>query len=96
MSAFFVATGTVKNGKLMQQYATAASSTLQPFDAKLLARGKFAGTLYGQLEHDMIGIIEFPTMQALESWYNSPAYQAIIPLRDSAADMVFAKYETIG
>jgi uncharacterized protein (DUF1330 family) len=95
MSAFFIATGTIKSGELMQQYALAASSTLKPFGAKSITRGKFKGTLHGELKHDMVGIIEFPSIEAMEDWYNSPAYQAIIPLRESAADMVFAKYETI-
>lgn len=95
MSAFFIATGTVKNGELMQQYAAAAGATLQPFNARLVIRGKFAGTLHGELSHDMVGIIEFPDMQTMNVWYQSPEYQAIIPLRDRAADMVFSRYETI-
>ena len=37
--------------------------------------------------HDALPI--FPDGAALRAWYNSPDYQALVPLRDEAADMVF-------
>jgi len=32
-------------------------------------------------------------MEALKAWYRSPDYQALIPLRDAAADMTLVTYE---
>lgn len=34
-------------------------------------------------------IIEFPDRESAKRWYESPEYQAIIPLRDSGMDSIF-------
>jgi uncharacterized protein (DUF1330 family) len=38
-------------------------------------------------------VIRFPDAQALDDWYNSEAYQALIPLRTEAADVDLINYE---
>lgn len=35
---------------------------------------------------DGVVLLEFPTYNAAKSWYESPTYQSIIPLREKAAD----------
>jgi uncharacterized protein (DUF1330 family) len=39
-------------------------------------------------------VIRFPDRSALRGWFDSPAYQALIPLREQAADVVLLGYET--
>ncbi len=36
----------------------------------------------------------FPDMQAIHSWYASPAYQALISLRETVAGVVLRAYDT--
>lgn len=93
MSAFVIAQVTVKDAEKFQQYAEQSGATFAPFGGEISTKGKFAGTLTGDQNHDAVAIIKFPTMEKLEGWYNSPAYQNIIPLRDEAADISFTKYE---
>jgi len=37
--------------------------------------------------------IRFPDANAIVGWYGSPAYQALIPLREQAAEVVLIAYE---
>jgi uncharacterized protein (DUF1330 family) len=38
-------------------------------------------------------VIRFPDRAAVEGWFASDAYQALIPLRERAADLVLVSYE---
>jgi uncharacterized protein (DUF1330 family) len=38
-------------------------------------------------------VIRFPNLAALQGWYRSPAYQALIPLREQAADVLLLAYQ---
>ena len=45
-----------------------------------------------QVRHPDIVVIRFPNIAAVNGWYTSPAYQALIPLRQQAADIVLLSY----
>ena len=100
MSAFFIATGTVKNPEKFQEYAVKSKSTFDEFNAEIILKGKFSGVFIDDLEkevtaennHQAASIIKFADMATLENWYQSPSYQALITLRDEAADMTISKY----
>ena len=92
MSAFFIATSIVKDAEKFQEYAGKAGQSLAPFGGTLLTKGKAEKTLAGDSDHHVAGVISFPDMAALDGWYQSPEYQALIPLRDSAADMTLVSY----
>lgn len=60
----------------------------------MVMRGKTGEVLTGgDPSHQATGIASFPGMQDLESWYASDAYQALIPLRQEAADMTITAYD---
>jgi len=44
-------------------------------------------------EYGANAVVRFPDTAALKTWYQSPAYQALIPLRDEAVDMTLVAYE---
>lgn len=93
MSAFFIATVTVKNAEKYQEYAVKSKETFDAFGAAIIARGKYAGTLVGDAQHQAAAIVKFPDLEHLDSWHDSDAYQALIPLRDEAADFTITKYD---
>lgn len=95
MSAFIIVHTKMKDLEKYQQYAEKAGPTLAEHGAKLLLRAKVHQVLTGTHEHSMTAIIEFPNTQAMDAWYASPAYQALIPLRERAADMTFIAYESL-
>ncbi|MEQ8333789.1 DUF1330 domain-containing protein [Nisaea sp.] len=94
MTAFFVAVVAVKDPAKMQDYSKQAAETFKPFGGEMVMRGKAGAVLTGgDANHQATGIASFPSMQDLKAWYASDAYQAIIPLREEAADMTITAYD---
>jgi len=78
------------------EYSTAAASTIAAFGGEFIHRGKFIEPLAGTKTPHGLGVIRFPDVDAAKAWFVSPGYQAIIPLRDEAAEMNFSLYEVAG
>jgi uncharacterized protein (DUF1330 family) len=38
-------------------------------------------------------VIRFPSIEASRSWFHSPAYQALVPLRQQAAEVVLVGFQ---
>ena len=93
MTAFIVAKVSMKNPEKFQEYAAGAKATFEKFGVELLARGKAIETFNGELDHQMTAIMQFSDIERATAWYNSPEYQALIPIRDEACDMVLTAYE---
>ncbi len=93
MTAFFVSTSKIKDPEKLQEYVAKAGPTFGPFKGELLTKGKAGDTLVGASDHDVVAVAQFPDMDTLKAWYNSPEYQALIELRDQAVDMTMVTYE---
>ena len=83
---------TVKNPEKWAQYRSQVLSTLQPFAGELVFRGAQVKAFSGICPHPDIVVIRFPSVQEAEGWHGSAAYQALIPLRQEAADVVLVTY----
>jgi uncharacterized protein (DUF1330 family) len=92
MTAFFISTVTVKDPEKFQDYAQQAGKSFAPFGGEGVLRGKMKQALVGEADHQAVGIIKFPDMDSLNNWYQSAAYQKLIPLRNSAVDMTLVTY----
>jgi len=57
-------------------------------------RGTQVAALSGENPHADIVVIRFPSVAAVNSWFSSPAYQSLIPLRQQAAEIVLLSYAT--
>ncbi|WP_433591737.1 DUF1330 domain-containing protein [Nocardia sp. CA-145437] len=62
------------------EYLERIDSTLEPFGGKFIVHGGTQRVIEGPASAIAI-VIEFPDDQAVIDWYESPAYQAILPLR---------------
>jgi uncharacterized protein (DUF1330 family) len=62
------------------EYLQRIDATLEPFGGRFLVHGGKAEAVEGQWSGDLI-IIEFPDRAHAWRWYQSAAYQAILPLR---------------
>ena len=67
------------------RYRSQVSATLEPFGARFVVRGGAFTTLEGDMPIDLIIVLEFPSRDAAEAWYQSDAYQAVLPARLAAA-----------
>ncbi len=92
MSACVIGHITVRNADKWAQYRAQVPATLAPWGAELLFRGKVESVLAGSHPHTDTVVIRFPDAAAVDAWYNSPAYQALIPLRRQAADLVLVSF----
>jgi uncharacterized protein (DUF1330 family) len=62
------------------EYLERIDATLAAYGGRFLVHGGRLTPAEGEWTGDLI-IIEFPSEQAAVDWYESPAYQAILPLR---------------
>ena len=83
---------TVKNQEKWAQYRAQVLSTLLPFGGELVFRGQQGQAFSGVFVHPDVVVIRFPTLEAAQGWHGSDAYQALIPLRQDAADVVLLSY----
>lgn len=91
--AYVIGHITVKDTEKWNEYRNEVPATLEPWGAELVLRGKLASILTGEHTHTDTVVIRFPDMKAVNKWYSSPAYQSLIPLRKTAADVVLLSYE---
>lgn len=61
-------------------YLERIQASLDPFDGRFLAHNTESQTIEGEWSGNVV-IIEFPDLGAARGWYESKAYQAILPLR---------------
>lgn len=85
---------TVKDAVKWDAYRAQVPATLAPWGAELLFRGQQAAVLAGDCPHRDVVVIRFPDLAAAQGWFASGAYQALIPLRQQAAEVVLVSYES--
>ena len=96
MAEYLVGQIAVRDPQLWEQYVVGVRGSLEPFGAELVFRGKKTAVLAGSQERELGVVIRFADHEELLRWYRSDAYQALIPLRDRAADVVLVGYGEMG
>ena len=66
-----------------KRYAEEAPKSLAAFQARYLVRGGNVQTLEGDAPRGYIVVIAFDSVEQARDWYNSPAYEAIKPIRQN-------------
>jgi uncharacterized protein (DUF1330 family) len=67
-------------GPEIVEYLQRIDATLDAFGGRFLVHGNPIDLREGSWQGDLI-IIEFPDLTHAQSWYDSPDYQEILPLR---------------
>ena len=60
----------------------------------MIFRGRRVAVLSGEHPYLDTVVIRFPDAAAAAGWYASSAYQALIPLREQAADVALISYDS--
>jgi len=68
--------------------------SMEPYGGKLMLRAKVEKVIHSPIPHQVIVLFEFPDSAAIDTWYNSDEYKALISLRDEAAVIRFAVAES--
>ena len=95
MSAFYVIQVQVKDMEGFKAYGAGAAETLKPFSGSVAMRGRKSGVIQGEMKYDIVTVLNFPTIEDAHGWYNSDAYQALIPQREAASTMNIVLYEDL-
>lgn len=82
---YVIAEVEVTDPTTMQKYGEKVPETLAPFNHHYLVRGHNIQALEGEPPKGGIVIIAFDGAQKAREWWDSPAYDAIKPIRHSAA-----------
>jgi uncharacterized protein (DUF1330 family) len=93
-TAYVIGHITVKDNEKWAAYRSQVPVTLAPWGAELVFRGRQAAVLAGEHPHPDVVVIRFPDLAAVDGWYSSAAYRALLPLREQAAEVVLVSYET--
>lgn len=67
----------------MRDYAPKVAGTLEPYGGRFLTSGKLTA-LEGKVPQRFV-IIAFDSVEKARGWYNSPAYQQLVPIRQKTA-----------
>ena len=86
MKAYAIVQETIKDQAKFDEYRAGVMATLKDFGGKFVVRGGTLTVVEGSWPHARTVIIEFASRAAAEGWYQSPAYQKILPLRLGSAD----------
>jgi len=83
-AGYFVAEIEVTDPAAMQKYGERVPETLAPFRHHYVVRGGKPQALEGEPPKGVV-VIAFDSVARAREWYDSPAYRALIPLRQSAS-----------
>jgi uncharacterized protein (DUF1330 family) len=91
MASYLIANYNVVDQDGYNQYLGAVGTTIAAHEGKILVAGPGSTPVEGD-PGEITVVLEFPSRQALEGWYDSPEYQEIIHLRtdNTEGGLVFA------
>ena len=94
MPAYMISQVAVTDQGKFQSYLAQTQPIAAKYGAKPVAMGAQAKTLNGDKDgHQMVFVIEFPSMEQLEAWHRSDEYEAIVPLREEGSHQHMVAYE---
>ena len=92
-AAYLIGHIRVKDPVKWAEYCSKVPTTLIQWQAELVLRGTRAFILEGAYPHGDTVVIRFPDAETIRQWHASAAYQALVPLREQAADVTLVGFE---
>lgn len=86
MPAYFVIQNRVTDDEAMQTYLSTAVETLLAHGAEILVVADDSTAIEGDPQFPRTILIRFDTREQAMAWYESPEYQAAVPIRLRATE----------
>jgi uncharacterized protein (DUF1330 family) len=87
MPAYFIVQSTIKDDAQYQKYVQTVLPFIAGFGGKLVARLAKVEVLEGEHDERPVVMYEFPNMEAIHAFWNSPDYVPIKKLREGIATL---------
>jgi uncharacterized protein (DUF1330 family) len=96
MAAYIIVDGEVTDSEKMEIYKSQAKPLVESFGGEYLARGGPMSVKENQrwTPHRLV-LLKFPSMEQAEFFYNSPAYQALLPISREASRRTLVIFEGV-
>jgi len=85
--AYFMVQSTISDEGQYQKYREAVVPLIFKFGGKFLVRGGAVDVLEGNPDARPMVVFEFPSMEAIQAFWNAPEYVPVKKLRDGAASV---------
>jgi uncharacterized protein (DUF1330 family) len=89
MAGYIIVDVEVHNQDAYREYTSQVPDTLVPYGGEFIVRGGTADTLEGRWNPQRVVVLKFPSAEQARAWHGSPAYQAILPIRQRNAKTNF-------
>jgi uncharacterized protein (DUF1330 family) len=87
MPSYFIVQGTIKDEAQYQKYVQAVVPFIASFGGRLVARRAKVEVLEGEHDERPVVMFEFPNLDAIRAFWNSPDYVPIKKLREGVATL---------
>jgi uncharacterized protein (DUF1330 family) len=87
MAAYLMVQSTINSEEQYQKYRESVVPLIMKFGGKFSIRGGKVEVLEGQPDERSMVVFEFPTMEAIHAFWNSPEYVPVKKLRQGAATL---------
>lgn len=89
MAGYVIVDVEVLNPEGYKAYTDQVPATVAAFGGRFIVRGGAYETREGHWHPQRIVMLEFPDVAAARAWYDSPEYQAILPIREANSECHF-------
>jgi len=88
MPAYITAEFTPKDKEMLQTYSAKAASIISEYGGEFLVKAPIQ-SLGGSSNYEYKAIIEFPSKEQAQRWFDSPQYQGLIDVRNQGMESNF-------
>jgi uncharacterized protein (DUF1330 family) len=81
MAVYVIVQGKVEDQEVLDEYVAKAGPTIKSHHGRTIVFDEEPELVEGKIDYPRTVIVEFPSMTAFRAWYDSPEYQAVLPLR---------------
>ena len=89
MPAYVIVGLGVTEPEAYEAYRREVPATLEPYGGQFVVRGGAVEVLEGEWPASRTVVLAFPSVEQVKAWYDSAAYQAILPIRQRHAQTQF-------
>lgn len=94
-AAWLISIAQIREPARLKPYAAVAAPLVKAAGGRFISAGgrKDIELLEGEFGNLTVNVLQFPSIEALRGFYADPAYQKVIPIRQSAGDYVLLEVD---